>query len=282
MALAGSSGPTAAAFRCLLALPVLLVLAGYEFLDGRSLSGRQVLRAVAGGALLAADLILWFAGIIALGAGLATVIQDTQVVFVALGAQFITRERPPRRLLALVPVLLLGVALIAGSAGSGRSAHQPLGGAVLALASAIAYAGLILVLGRPLDARTRSADASFLFVLTLAGAAFSIVVGAGAGDLQLDPRWPVLGWLFFLAMNSQVIGWLLLTVALRRVTSLRGSMLLLIQPAAAVIYAWGILHQLPSPPQLVGVAIILATSGWMVMASARTPEDQESDHVGAK
>src|SRR5213595_3312685 len=88
------SASTGAFYRCVWALPPLWLLARLE--DRRF--GRRDRRANAlawvAGAFFAADLVLWHNAIEQVGAGLATVLGNTQVVLVGLIAWLIWRERP--------------------------------------------------------------------------------------------------------------------------------------------------------------------------------------------
>ena len=81
--LSGADPVTAAFFRCALALPVLVPLAIWE----QRRLGRRPLRsrvtAVVAGLFLAIDLVLWNHAIADVGAGIATVLGNLQVVFVA-------------------------------------------------------------------------------------------------------------------------------------------------------------------------------------------------------
>ena len=98
------------------------------------------------GAFFAADLILWHHSIAKVGAGLATVLGNVQVVLVPLTAWLLLRERPTRQVLVAVPVVLIGVVLISGVLGEGAYGDDPTLGAVFGILTAIAYAGFLLVL----------------------------------------------------------------------------------------------------------------------------------------
>src|SRR5215208_2914738 len=83
-----------APFRCLYAVPPLWFLAK---LEGRRYGPRPLKqRALAwlAGVFFAVDLIAWHQGIEEVGAGLATVLGNLQVVLVGLLAWAILRERP--------------------------------------------------------------------------------------------------------------------------------------------------------------------------------------------
>ena len=77
-------------------------------------------------------------------------------------------------------------------------------------------------------------------------------------------------WLILLALSSQVLGWLLITVSLPRLPAVVTSILLTLQPVATVVLAAILIDENPSALQLVGAATIL--SGLLIASvSRRTP-----------
>ena len=91
------TGTTSAAFyRSLLALPLLAVLAALEQRKRGPRPLRSRLGAVLAGVFLAIDLVLWNHAIADVGAGIATLLGNLQVVFVAVAAWLLFRERPGR------------------------------------------------------------------------------------------------------------------------------------------------------------------------------------------
>src|SRR5437764_14976101 len=122
--LSHASPSTAAIFRCAYALPVLGLLAWREdrSLGPRSWAERRL--AVASGVFFAADLILWHHSIADIGAGLATVLANIQVVLVPLVAWMWLAEKPGRQVLAALPLALLGVTLISGVLEHGAYGHD--------------------------------------------------------------------------------------------------------------------------------------------------------------
>src|SRR5215468_11844501 len=143
--LASTGTATAAFYRCALALPVLAVLATLE----QRRRGARPLRARGGavfaGLFLAIDLVLWNHAIADVGAGIATVIGNLQVLFVAAAAWAVFGERPGRRFLAALPVVLVGVVLVSGMIGSAQGVHS-VGGIEYGLGTSIAYAAFLLTL----------------------------------------------------------------------------------------------------------------------------------------
>jgi drug/metabolite transporter (DMT)-like permease len=81
--------------------------------------------AAAAGAFFAADLILWHHAIADVGAGLATVLANLQVVLVAVAAWLLLGERPSARVAAAVPLVFAGAVLISGVVGDEAFGSDP-------------------------------------------------------------------------------------------------------------------------------------------------------------
>jgi drug/metabolite transporter (DMT)-like permease len=111
-----------------------------------------------------------------------------------------------------------------------------------------------------------------LFEATAGAVAGSVVLGLALGDFThgLGPAGgATFGWLALLALTSQVIGWLLITVAMPRLAAGMIGALLLIQPAGSVLLSYLFLGERPSALQLTGVALMLA--GVVIAVSGRAP-----------
>ena len=255
--LADVSPATAALFRCVYALPPLLLLAWWEQRRYGPRAGGQGRLAWIAGAFFAADLVLWHHAIEQVGAGLATVLGNTQVVIVPIAAWMFLGERPGARVAASVPVVLIGVVLISGLLEGGTAyGRDPLLGVLLGIGTGVAYAGFLLIQrGANRDHRR---PAGPLFDATLSAAVFSLLIGLPLGEIDLVPSWPAHGWLILLALGVQVGGWLLISISLPRLPAAITSVVLTIQPVGSVLLGIWILAEAPSPFQLVGVLFILA------------------------
>jgi drug/metabolite transporter (DMT)-like permease len=147
MRLAGSSASMAALGRSGFALPVLWLLAWMERRRGAAeLPARSRWLARLAGVFLAADLILWSHSIDYIGAGLSTVVDNFQVVLVPIAAWAVLGERPHRRLLVALPVMVAGLVLVGGLAGSGAYGTNPGLGVAFGIGVAVLYAVYILML----------------------------------------------------------------------------------------------------------------------------------------
>src|SRR5919198_4014572 len=262
------SPTTGAFFRCLYALPALAPLA---WLEDRRFGPRPLKqRALAwiAGVVFAVDLVAWHQGIEEVGAGLATVLGNLQVVLVGLLAWLILRERPSNRSLAAIPVALVGVVLISGVFEHGAYGRNPGLGVAYGILTALAYSAFLLVL------RAGNADlrrpAGPLFDATLVSGLACIPIGLAIGNLDWTPSWSAQGYLLLLAWSSQALGWLLISITLPRLPAALTSVLLTFQPVLSVLFAWAILDESPSGLQLGGVALVL--SGLPIVSAGRRQE----------
>jgi drug/metabolite transporter (DMT)-like permease len=250
------SPSTGAFYRCAFALPPLWLLARRETHRYGRPAPRAVVLAWVAGAFFAADLVLWHNGIEQVGAGLATVLGNTQVVMVGLLAWAMLGERPPRSSLAAIPIVGLGVLLISGVLETGAYGSNPALGVLYGVLTAVAYSGFLLALRE--GSRDLRRPAGPLFTATLASALGCLAIGAVVGDVDLTPSWAALGWLLLLALSSQVLGWLLISTSLPRLPAVTTSILLTFQPVCSVLFAALIVDESPSELQLAGAACILA------------------------
>jgi drug/metabolite transporter (DMT)-like permease len=250
------SPSTGAAFRCLYALPPLALLAWWEDRRYGPRPLKQRALAWAAGVLFAVDLVAWHQAIEEVGAGLATVLGNTQVVLVGLLAWAILRERPPTRAMAAIPIALVGVVLISGAFEQGAYGRNPGLGAAYGILTAIAYSGFLLVLRA--GNRDLRRPAGPLFDATLVSALVAILIGFALDDLEFTPGWAAQGYLVLLALSSQVLGWLLISITLPRLPAALTSVLLTLQPVLSVLFAGAILSESPSALQLGGVVLIIA------------------------
>jgi drug/metabolite transporter (DMT)-like permease len=262
--LANVAPAAAAVYRCAYALPVLGALAVWEDRRYGRRSWRERRIAMAAGVFFAVDLITWAHAIDDVGAGLSTVLGNTQVVFVPFLALALLREPVPRRILRALPLVCLGVVLVSGVVESGAYGANPPRGVMFGVLTGLTYAIFLLIQRQ--GSRDLRRPAGPLFDMTLVCTLVSVAADVALGEGDLAPRWPSAGWLILLALSSQVLGWLLITVSLPRLPAALTSLTLTIQPVGTVALGAVLLGQDPSPLQLAGVACIL---GGLVSVAVR-------------
>jgi len=158
-----------------------------------------------------------------------------------------------------------------GAGGGPRDAFgaNPGRGALFGALTGVAYTAFILVLREM--GRDLRRPAGPLFQATLAATLVAVVAGALLGELDLAPSWPAHGWLVTLALTSQVLGWLLIALALPRLPASLTSDVLTVQPVGSVLLGIVLLDESPAALQLAGVGLIVAG---IVVATRRAPQPE--------
>jgi drug/metabolite transporter (DMT)-like permease len=260
-----TSPATATTFRFLYALPVLWLLCRYERRRSETRWHGSRVAAWLAGSMLAADLVLWLRSVDDIGAGLATVLGNVQLVFVILASAALLGERLSASLLAGVAAMTVGVALIGGLLQDHSYGASPSAGALLAVAAGALYGAYIMLMRR---ASGGMASVLPLAHATAAGAITAALLGWCSGELALQPAWSAQGWLLLLALSGQVLAWLLLTVPTSRLPASATSLVLTLQPIFGLLAGVVVLHEHPNVVQLLGVAAL--TGGFTVALRART------------
>ncbi len=262
--LSGASASTASFYRALFAAGLLAMMRWFirqaaALRGARPIPGRtrgQRVMALLAGVFLGLDMVLWTESVLTVGAGIATVLVNVQVVVVPAISLLLFGERLPRAFWPLVPVLLGGVGLAGGALGGHSGAAAAWYGTLMGIAAGTAYSGYLLLLRRTnTEPRQRLAN---LTDVMIAAAGVGLVAELVTGNLDSIPHWNTLGWLLLVAVSGQILAWLLLGSALPRLAASTGSVLLLIQPILALALSAALLGQRPSPSQLAGCAIVLA------------------------
>jgi drug/metabolite transporter (DMT)-like permease len=264
------SPSTATVFRCLFGLPLLAAVALAERRRYGALPAATVRLATVAGVLFAGDLIAWHHAIEAVGAGLATVLGNLQVLVVGLVAWAAFGERPPRSTLAAVPIVLVGIALISGLGGGAYGAN-PVRGVLLGLLTAFFYAGYLLLIRRGGQDLRRPAGP--VAVATASTVAAGVVIGLLMGDFDPRPAPASLGWLALLGVTSQSAGYLLISLSLPRLPAVMTSILLLTQPVATLGLSMLLLGEAPSARQLTGVALVIGGIAAATVGGRRSAGD---------
>jgi len=252
--LSAVSPATAVFFRALYGLPLLLVVARSENRRLGPMSRRSVVLSAAAGLFFAVDLMAFHYAVDAIGAGLATVLANLQVVIVAIVAWLAFGERPRRQVVVAIPVMLAGVVLISGVVGSGAYGADPRAGVILGLITASSYAGYLLVIRRASPDRRPAGPVAISTGVT---ALFGLLFGLAVHDIDLVPSLPAHAYLLALGVLSQSIGYLAIQASLPRLPAVIASLLLFVQPVTTLFLGTVLLGELPSPAQVTGVLLVI-------------------------
>lgn len=264
--LSEASPVTGAFYRAAYAAPLLLALWWARRGEDRRSNVRRWF-AFGAGIALGFDVMAWHSSIDLIGAGLATLIANSQVIFVAIAAWILQRERPSPVTLIAIPVVLVGIGLVSGVGQSNAFGENPLLGAALALLAAVFYS--MFLLGFRHSNEEKAPSAGPLFEATAGALVASLAIGLVGSGIDFGFTWPGHGWLLALAIGAQVVGWLGVGYALPRLPAVETSTIILIQPALTLLWAVLIFSERPSVLQIVGAAVILGGVGLVVVTRAR-------------
>lgn len=257
---------TGAFFRTAYALPVLAALrAAGRARDTRT--GTERAGAVLAGLLLAADMTAWLTAVDLIGAGLATLVTNTQVVIVPLVSWLVLRERPHPTALGTMPVVLVGLALTTGLGRPDAYGTSPTLGVGLAALAAVFYSGYLIGFRRA--SRSLVPPSGPLLDATVGATVGSGIIGAATGRLDLAWTWPGHGWLLLSALASQVVGWLAIAYALPRLPATQTSFAILLQPTLTIVWGALIFSEHASALQWAGAGLVVASIAVVSVGTGR-------------
>lgn len=266
------SPSTGTVYRAVFGLPLLVLVALAERRRFGPLPGRARRYAAVAGVFFAGDLLFWHHTIEAVGAGLATVLGNLQVLIVGVVAWLVFGERPSRATLFALPIVLVGVVLISGLVGTGAYGEDPALGVALGVLTALCYAGYLLLIR--VGGRDLRRPAGPVAIGTAATAVVGLMAGTATGDLDLAPPLESLVWLAILGVTAQSIGYLCISISLPRLPAVITSIILLAQPVMTVGLSMVLLGERPSIAQLAGVVLVIGG-----IAAATVPVAQVRDRV---
>ncbi len=263
--------PTAVGvWRFIYALPLLLPLCLLRR-SSRLAFRRRGWMAIAGlsGLFFAADLALWHHSIGLIGAGPATLLANTQIIWIALIGLFFLGEQPSRVFWLFLPLTLLGMFLLVGGGVAGIPHTADQRGLVLGVGSGIAYAGMLVCLRLAQRRAPIPPESALLVQVSLALAALTLI-GRAEHSLPASLAVEQHVWLALLGIGVQFGCWLLISGGIRRLPGHHGGMLLLAQPVGSLVLAWWLLDQALTASRIAGALLVLIGVAVPLLREARS------------
>lgn len=260
---------TVAAFRCLLAVPMLMPFVVWELrrVDRKQALPRATLiGAAVGGVAIGIDYSFYNTSIGLIGPGLATVLINLQIVFLPLIAWMVEGRRPMKQLAIIVPMMVGGVALAAGAFGD---AELHLFGVVAGLIAGAGYATYLAIIRRTAPSTLRPAPFTVLSIVCLSSGMTAGLGAAVSGRFEMPSQAPEWLWLIALAFVGQVVVYLCFNIAMTGLSEIISSTLMLTGPIFAILLGALLFSDAPTLWQLVGCAIIIAGAWWTAAAQRR-------------
>ncbi len=211
--------------------------------------------------LVAVQSVCLYSAVARIPVGLALLAFNTYPLWTAGAVWGLYRQRPERRVLLAMPLILAGLALaldVSGAAaGLGAAAQwSRIGGGVAFAVTAAAVFGAVLALTQhevaAVDGRART-----LVTMTVVG-----VLALGAALAGSGLHWPTAapGW-WGLALLSLLYGtaFTVLFTLLSKLGVVGNSPILNVEPVAALALGWLVLGQRVAPVQAVGALLVVGT-----------------------
>ncbi|MFH1372482.1 MAG: DMT family transporter [bacterium] len=203
------------------------------------------------------DLFFWHRSILYAGAGMATILANTQVFTTAILSLLIFKERLSLRFFVAIVSAIAGVALLIGWGSGIVFTARYLNGVIYGLLTGIVYAGYIVILK---NAGQHAQKPGFLTLMAFTSLFSALFLGL-AGLLEkaslAPPDWLSVLWLVILALVAQAWGWRAIAGALPRIEASRAGLVLLLQPVLATVWGVILFHEYLTSVQIIGAVITL-------------------------
>ena len=265
--LSEASPITVAFFRAAYALPALWLL-GRAMQRSTSRTRAQRLLAFGAGFAFAGDLAAWHVAIELIGAGLATVVGSVHVITTMVAGWLLLKQRPTSLAVMATPVVMIGVVLISGFGSPDAQGEDPVLGVIFGVLTAVLYTTYVLLLRGAGTAGASPVES--LFEATAGATVGALLLAPLDGGFSLLPSWPSHGWLVLLALGAQVVGWLLINATLPLIEAWETSMLLVLQPAGTILWAYLIFAEVFSISQWAGLVLVIGGVTVVTLSRARS------------
>jgi drug/metabolite transporter (DMT)-like permease len=249
-------GPTMAGFYRMLfggAFLLIILLARRESVWR---GGHLFVLSLVCGLFFAIDLTVWHRSIQYVGPGLATLLANFQVFFLAAFGLILLGEKFEWRLAVAIPLGIVGLFLIVGVDIGKAEADYRLG-VLLGLATAASYAAFLLTFRKLQSGPQPRSSFPAVAVISVSAAALLAPVAAVQGESFRIPDSTTALVLVVYGLVGQVLGWVLIAWGIPKVESSKTGLILLLQPTLA--FVWDILFfgRVTTAIEIAGAAIAL-------------------------
>jgi drug/metabolite transporter (DMT)-like permease len=237
-----------------------------------SLTRQKLLQVVGQGLILTLNWFLFLTALDMTSVATAELLAYTGPVFVAALAPYVTREPFDSRVLPPLLLALVGITVILAPHGLEMTGSRALTGAILAFASALTYATLLLRSKKIL--RGISSSALMFIEYGTASVVISPLVAAAyiRGDVPTTPA--AYGALISLGVVHTALSGFLFLGGLRRVRTDHAAILTYVEPVSAVLFAALFLSEALTWTTIAGGSLVIM--GGIIVARMEAPKGIET------
>lgn len=287
---------TSVVLRCWLPIVLFLPFAWREYKKKGGLNKAGIIWSAIAGLILGIDFTAWNYSIFFVGAGIASVLLNLQVIILPLLAFFIDRERIPRSYWLVLPVMAVGIVAVGGvfdmimpgyeaAAGPAEVWGIPTAvlGTVAGLVSGICYGTYLYTSRKATVVNPGKYVQPILLVSIFQGIApiiWMLIRGEGFNLTQgvlIDGELPMvnpeamagdpidaMNWvnMIMLAVLGQFIAWTFVQIGSSNMDATLSGGLLLLSPVSTIFIAAIIYGEIPTILQVLGVVLVLGAVGY--------------------
>ncbi len=232
---------------------------------------RRLRWALVAGLFFAADIFFWHRSILYVGPGLATILGNFQVFFMAGVGLLVFHERATWRFLAAIPLAVLGLLLLVGLHwGDFDPTYRR--GVFYGILTAVSYALYLLSLRGARRERERVSAVANLAVVSAVTALLLLVIARASGESLRIPDGRTAVVLVAYGVLCQALGWILISRTFHLVDASRASLILLLQPALTFVWDVAFFGRPTTALEAGGAALAIAAIYMGSLRNGRRPE----------
>ena len=222
------------------------------------LSQRLFMFSLLAGFIFFLDLFVWHRSVIYCGAGMSTILGNTQVFMTAIISFLIFKERPLLRFWLSAVSAIIGVTLLVGLATDQVVfTEQYIMGIAFGLATGVVYAHYLITMRW---ASHREAAPDILVFMAWTSLFSALFLGISAA-IESAPAIPpdTASWMYLVSLGlvAQGLGWWAITSSLAKTVASRAGLVLLLQPTLAMVWGVVMFSEQFTFTQAMGAAITL-------------------------
>lgn len=218
---------------------------------------RLILLSMIPGFVFALDLFVWHKSIPIIGAGLSTVVANTQVFYSVIIGYFFFGERLSKEWKVILPLAFIGVVSVGIKELSVELDWHFLTGIGYASLAGISYVVFLMTNKR---IRDEFSEISPIFTWTLISFFSSIglflcsFLENATYSISLESHM----WLFLLGLIAQAVGWIFITFSLSKIQLIHASFILLGQPILSTLWGYIFFGETLTSLQIFGVLLVFS------------------------
>ncbi|MCP5050857.1 MAG: DMT family transporter [bacterium] len=233
-----------------------------------------------GGLFFALDLAFWHRAILDIGAGMATLLGNTQVFITTVASFLIFKEKLTRRFLMSVPVAFFGLVLLIGVLSeSVPFTGLYVRGLVFGFLTAVSYAFYMVGLKKATSHSTHPSPSVLLTWVCFSSALFTAIGSVFESQPFMPPDFRAFSIVLALGIFCQALSWWAIAYGVKRVAIHHAGLILLMQPPLSILWGFLFFGETLVFSQIIGAVITLSAiyAGSMKAGKRKLEKQQKQD-----